>query len=292
MLIICGKISNGMSKIPVQKSCVILGKTIQYWVYNESAKKTIVAIHGLRGTHHGLQFIAQKLPDYAIIVPDLPGHGESEPLDVPHTVDNYASFLRSFIHNTGIATPAIILGHSFGCSIVGRLARHNPQMVEKLVLINPVVEGGNPVGMFLAKSYYKAGNVLPENLGTALLRSKMITRAMTFFTVTAKRKRLKKRVYEQHLAHFSSFANRKTVSETFYATTTDLLADTAENLVMPILMIVGKLDSLAPYAQQQILHSRFKNAELKVIPYAGHLIHYETPELAARHIENFLNNKT
>jgi pimeloyl-ACP methyl ester carboxylesterase len=30
-------------------------------------------IHGFRGDHHGLQLFADALPEYRVIIPDLPG---------------------------------------------------------------------------------------------------------------------------------------------------------------------------------------------------------------------------
>ncbi len=279
-----------MSKATIKKSCEVNGKKVYYWVYNPQAKKTILAIHGLRGTHHGLQFIADELPDYAIIVPDLPGHGESEPLNASHTVDNFAHFLEGFVKRIGLPPPRIILGHSFGCSIVGQYAKNRPHNADKLILINPVVRGGHPLGALVAKSYYALGGALPEKMGTALLRSKFNTRLMTFFIVTTKKSELKKRVYEQHLTHFSSFTNRKVVRETFNSTITQMPVDSAHHLTMPVLMIVGLKDRLAPMNGQQALHQRLKNAQLKTIPHVGHLIHYETPELAAKYIKEFLED--
>ncbi len=278
-----------MSAEATKKSCVVGGKKIYYWVYNPEANKTILAVHGLRGTHHGLQFIARELPGYAIITPDLPGHGESEALDETHSAANFAQFLEKFIVKIELPVPAVVLGHSFGCTVVGQFAKNNPAKIKQLILINPVVRGGNPLGELIAKSYYGLGGALPEKAGTALLRSKLNTRLMTFFITTTKEKSLRKLVYEQHLAYFSSFSDRRTVRETFHSTMTELLADHADSLTMPTLLIVGLKDQLAPYKGQKKLHSRLKNASLKTIPHVGHLIHYETPDIAAGHIKEFLD---
>ncbi len=277
-----------MNNKTLKKSCVIGGKKIYYWIYNPEAKETILAIHGLRGTHHGLQYIARELSGCRVIVPDLPGHGESEPLGDTHSVSNFAHFLKDFTQKIALPAPGIIMGHSFGCSIVGQYAKNNPSRVGKLILINPVVQGGHPLGALVAKSYYKLGGLLPERLGTALLRSSLNTRLMTYFIITTKRSDLKKRVYEQHLTHFSSFANRQVVRETFDATITQMPVENAKDLGMPILMIVGLKDRLAPPSGQQMLYQRLGNARLKAIADVGHLIHYEAPETAAKYIKEFL----
>ena len=58
-----------------------------YWVYNDDLKlPVIVMIHGLRGTHHGLDLIAKNLPGYRIIIPDLPGFGISKEFSGEHNI--------------------------------------------------------------------------------------------------------------------------------------------------------------------------------------------------------------
>src|SRR5699024_10238991 len=45
----------------------------------------LLAVHGFRGDHHGLELIVDGLTPYEIWVPDLPGFGVSGPLpDAPH----------------------------------------------------------------------------------------------------------------------------------------------------------------------------------------------------------------
>ena len=58
---------------------------VSYWAYGESSKSTIVMIHGFTGSHEGFQYILKYLPNYQIIIPDLPGFGISRPLDQPWT---------------------------------------------------------------------------------------------------------------------------------------------------------------------------------------------------------------
>jgi len=61
----------------------------EYQSSNENAQ-TLVMIHGYRGNHHGLEAIAAGLTRYRVLIPDLPGFGESEPLAAEHSVENYA----------------------------------------------------------------------------------------------------------------------------------------------------------------------------------------------------------
>ena len=74
-----------------------------YWVYNDNPKlPVIVMIHGLRGTHHGLDLIAKQLTTFRIIVPDLPGFGISKELSGEHNIENYVMWLNKFVIDLNI----------------------------------------------------------------------------------------------------------------------------------------------------------------------------------------------
>ena len=89
-----------------------------YYTYNDDSKlPVIIMIHGFRGTHHGLELIAKHLENFQVIVPDLPGFGESKPLSGEHSIDNYVKWLYEFIDNLKLSEPPILLGHSFGSII-------------------------------------------------------------------------------------------------------------------------------------------------------------------------------
>lgn len=261
----------------------------RYWIYNPNGKKTIVVVHGLRGTHHGLQFIAAALPQYRFIIPDLPGFGESKPLRSTHNEKNYSQWLGKFITELKLPEPPIILGHSFGSIIASRYAANNTKSVPKLILINPISKHGSKIGGLSAKGYYKLGDLLPETIGTKLLKSRLITRLMTRTMITTKQKDLRHRVREQHFAYFATFANRRSVGETFRATMSGSVLHVADQLTMPVLLIVGAKDKFVPLRGQAQLYKKLPKGNLQIVSDVGHLIHYETPEKAAEMIEKFVD---
>lgn len=263
----------------------------QYWIYNPRATKTIVAVHGLRGTHHGLQFIAKSLPGFRFIIPDLPGFGDSKPLpNKEHSAKNYALWLDTFISELELEQPPVLLGHSFGSTIAGYYASEQADKINRLILINPIAKHGSPISGLIGKSFYQLGKLLPVNTGTRLLKSRFATRIMTEAMLTTKQKHLRDRVYEQHFAYFGTFANRRSVHEAFNASTSGSVLDCANKLTMPVLLIVGAKDSIAPLEGQKHLQANLTNSELKIIPDVGHLVHYESPEKAAEYISAFLSD--
>src|SRR5690606_31255495 len=112
--------------------------TVHYWVYNPTGKQTIVMIHGFRGDRHGLEDIVAELPKkYRVIVPDLPGFGESPELPDKHDIESYTKFLHDFIAKV-TDQPPVLLGHSFGSIITAHYAAQQSQAITKLILVNPI----------------------------------------------------------------------------------------------------------------------------------------------------------
>ena len=64
-----------LAQIPVtRREVAVLGGTTAYWVYGpEDAATTLVAVHGFRGEHHGLEPVVAHLDGIRVISPGPPG---------------------------------------------------------------------------------------------------------------------------------------------------------------------------------------------------------------------------
>lgn len=272
----------------------ILGSDVHYWVFHEDKPKTIVMIHGFRGTNHGLHDIIRVLPQYRIVIPDLPGFGQSTPMtEVPHDIAGYTEFVRRFISELKLAQKPALLGHSFGSIVTSSFAASHGHMIDKLIMINtiatPALKGPRAVSSFGAKLYYQVGAALPERLGRALLSSKAMVKATSVILTKTKDKALKKDIHRHHLQHFSSFQNRDTLLETFNASVSHNALDYAKHIQVPTLLIAGALDDIAPVEGQMKLAKTLPDGRLAIIQGVGHLIHREAPTDAAEAISEFLN---
>lgn len=266
----------------------------EYWVYNDDPKlPAIIMIHGLRGTHHGLDLIAKSLNEYRVVVPDLPGFGISKPLENEHSVENYVFWLKGFIDGLKLSEPPLLLGHSFGSIITASYAVKYPKSISKLILVNPIgspaLKGSRALISRLTIAYYWLGKKLPESAGTRLLSAKSATMAMSIVLAKTHDKKTRKFIHGQHLQHFSSFANRKVVDEAFKASIDNNVRDFARDVTVPTLLIAGDLDDITSLSKQKELVKLFPHAVLEVIHDVGHLTHYETPDEVAKTIVKFLS---
>ncbi|RWR21306.1 alpha/beta hydrolase [Microbacterium enclense] len=283
-----------LAAIPVaRREAEILGSTTAYWIYgDDAAATTVVAVHGFRGEHHGLEPVVAHLPGIRVISPDLPGFGETAPLPGrTHDLDAYAEWLRAFVESE--APGAIVLGHSFG-SIVASAAVAGGLATPRLILVNPIgapaLEGPRGVLTRLAVFYYLAGARLPRPLGDALLRNGVIVRVMSIAMAKTRDPDLRRFVHEQHDTYFSRFADRDVLHDAFVTSVSHDVREFAPRIAQRTLLIAADKDDITPIEAERHLATLFPDAELVEIPNVGHLIHYETPAAAASAIRTFLDD--
>ncbi len=284
--------SDRLARIPVQRrEAAVLGGTTAYWVYGDAdADVTLVAVHGYRGEHHGLDPVVAHLGGVRVISPDLPGFGETAPIDGrAHTLDTYVAWLTEFAR--AVAPGAPILGHSFGSIVVAAAVAAGLE-APRVVLVNPIgapaLEGPRGILTRLAVFYYWAGAKLPRALGEALLRNGLIVRVMSASMAKTKDRALRAFIHDQHDTYFSRFADRDVLHEGFVASVSNDVRASAPHIPAPTLLIAADRDDITPIDAQRHLRGLFPNAELVEIADVGHLIHYEKPREAADAITRFL----
>lgn len=284
-----------LAAVPVERREIsLLGGTTAYWVYGPSdANVTIVAVHGFRGDHHGLESVVAHLGGIRVISPDLPGFGESSP--IPGRTQDLACFvawLTAFYR--AVAPNAVLLGHSFG-SIVTATAVAQGLEVPAVILVNPIgapaLSGPKGIMTRLAIGYYWAGAKLPAPLGERVLRSPLVVRIMSETMAKTKDKALRQFIHDQHDQYFSAFTDRDSLLDAFRTSVSHDVSDVAERITVPTLLVAATQDDITPIEKERELAARMPNARLVEIDKVGHLIHYETPGQAADAIRSFLNER-
>lgn len=293
-----------LGRVPVRQEAVaVLGSTTRYWDYGDrDATTTLVLVHGFRGDHHGLEPVVAQLDGIRMISPDLPGFGASTPMtEAAHDIAGYGRWLRVFVDGLGLTGRVVLLGHSFGSIVVsgalagadgGGGASSAAERPAGVVLVNPIghpaLEGPRGVFTRLAIFYYWLAAVLPERLGFALLRNRVIVRVMSMAMAKTKEPALRRWIHDQHDRYFSAFSDRQVVLEAFRASVSHDVSEYAGRLPERTLLVAAEKDDITPIAAEYRLQTLFPDAELVVIPDVGHLIHYETPAAAARAIQRFV----
>lgn len=263
---------------------------VAYRTYGHVTAPVIVMLHGLRGDHHGLEPIVSHLSGFRVVVPDLPGFGETPPLRTgAHDLNGYAAWTSAFVR--AVAPGAALLGHSFG-SIVASAAVAGGLEVPRLVLVTPIagsaLAGPRQVMTRATVLVHRLAGALPERLGTALLRSRPFTRIASVAMVKTKDRELRRWIHAEHDRYFGGFADRRVLLEAFTASVSHGVDEVAARIAVPTLLIGTDLDDITAPAEQERLAGVFPDARLEMVTRTGHLVHYERPDAVAALIGEFL----
>ncbi|GAA4193888.1 alpha/beta hydrolase [Gryllotalpicola kribbensis] len=262
----------------------------------EGDSAPIIAVHGFRGDHHGLEPIIERLTGRRVIAPDLPGFGASDAFaDRPHDIDGYARWLGEFRRAVAPDGTVTLLGHSFGSIVVSAALADRRVEASLAVLVNPIgapaLKGPKAIGTAAAVFYYWLARALPARAGNGLLRSPAIVRAMSIAMATTRDPQLRRWIHGQHDAYFSLFADRSSLLEAFRASVSHDVSEYAERLRLPVLLVAAAQDQITPLSAERRLAGLLPDGTLEVIDGVGHLIHYEKPAEAAALIESFLASR-
>ncbi len=111
----------------------IAGATTRYYV--GGAGEPLVLVHGLGGAAVNFTELAPLLArGRRVLVPDLPGHGGSEPLLKVEGLSSYSDHVAAVAEREDML-PAAVLGYSMGGVVALRLAVSRPESVRALVLV-------------------------------------------------------------------------------------------------------------------------------------------------------------
>jgi lipase len=119
----------------------VVTELLQVHRYGPAGPAQVVAVHGLTGHGERWQTLAMRhLAEFSVVAPDLIGHGRSS-WAAPWTLEANAEALAGLIQP---GRPVVVVGHSFGAAVALTLAAAHPDLVARLVLLDPAVglDGG------------------------------------------------------------------------------------------------------------------------------------------------------
>ncbi|WP_404863504.1 alpha/beta fold hydrolase [Georhizobium sp. MAB10] len=99
----------------------------------------LVLLHGGAGSWlHWVRNIAALMASYRVLVPDMPGFGESsaaDPADDPRAIAS--RLIDDLNSDLGVKDAIKLVGFSFGGLVAGLIAEQEPQRIDRLVLVGP-----------------------------------------------------------------------------------------------------------------------------------------------------------
>lgn len=279
-------ISISILEVMIRHTLSVMGKRVTYWERNPQWDKTIVMLHGFRGNHSGLTDMAQHFDGWRMILPDLPGYGESEPLDGVHSPLAYAAWLDEFVTQIGLHD-WVCWSHSYGGAVSLIQAAEGGCKPRAIVSVSPTLPQLGLSSM-IATFYYQTGRLMPAALRQRWISSRVVDHATgrwLFKTATTQRRRRLQRRAERYLPELNS----QVVTGQYLAALHTRLAPFLPRVHVPTLIIAGARDVIVPVRQLERLISQMPDGTLVIMEDQGHLAPIERPAATATITKRFLH---
>lgn len=244
---------------------------------------TIIMVHGFGGSKDNWLKIAKYFtPNYRVIIPDLPGHGESsKPQNANYNHMSQVERLNLFAKELKL-TKFHLVGNSMGGNIAGNYAADYPEMVNTLALfessgVNPPIKselfmllekGKNPLVVEEVNDYEKflAFVFVKPPQSPAVINQYLEQQAIEYAP-------LKKKIGNDIWADFF------------------ILGEKLNKITAPTLIVWGDSDRVFHKSSVPIFEKNIKNSKSVIIKECGHLPMMEKPEETAKIYQDFLKGK-
>lgn len=241
----------------------------------------MIIIHGLYGISDNWVNHARILAEnYKVYIPDMRNHGQSGHSNF-FNYEVMAEDITEFIEQHEIENP-VIMGHSMGGKIAMKFALDNPDLVQKLIVIDMSMRQYN-----LRAFHSKIINAMLD-IDFSKVKSRKEVDDYLAKTIEDARIRLfvMKNLYWTERKTLSWRLNLKAIIENIDAIFEGISSQQSFN--KPSLFIRGQKSDYVRDEDFDLIKKQFTNSELKTIPNAGHWVQADEPELFIKELKHFL----
>lgn len=262
-----------------------------YTFYTEGEKKnpTLILLTGFTGTHGDILDFSKHFKDkYFVIIPELPGWGNSPKGTYHLTIEGYAKFIADILKYLSLDKKIYLAGHCMGSAVAIAFTTLHEDKVKELFLVSaPYLHGMKSEEMFAHLA--NASEKVPQFLKPFFFffRSRFFAIPLGFFVIQTKS--LKKKLSLIFLNSIKQqFQDEQTVENNWNSL---VLFDykKLQKLSIPIHIFHGEKDILVLPVQAEKLAKLCKNVTVDIIPNAGHMPPVETPGKLAMLFEKYLS---
>jgi 2-hydroxy-6-oxonona-2,4-dienedioate hydrolase len=264
----------------LENDVVIDGRRVHYRFAGSGPP--LVLLHPIGESSFSWTRVAPALATaHLVLAPDLPGFGESEPLDGVPTPDRLAGVVRRLLDLLA-AAPATVVGNSFGGAIALELALRFPERVSRLALVssaglgwsvNPALQALVLPGygdLAIAWSRTRVGAAERAWLRVPLLFANPALAPPDWLCEQRRLARL------PHHLEVTLAALREQVSAGWGQRR--VLLPQLSRVGMPTLLVWGTNDWVFPVCHAEAARARLPNVRVHILAGCGHLPQLEYPE--------------
>lgn len=259
---------------------------VHYQSANLGQGTPVVLVHGFSVPYYiwDPTFEALKAAGRHVLRYDLYGRGLSDRPDTDYDQDLYDRQLADLIDALCLPTPVDLVGLSMGAAIAAVFCERHPAQVRRLALIGPA---GQPMKTPALKRLLEVpglGEALLDRFGDAFLIGSIRKDLADPLQAQQYTERFREQMRLIGFKHALLSTLRK-----------GMLTGAARSFAAvggqdrPVLVIWGTKDRVVPFALNERLRQAVPQAELLAVAEAGHIVHYERPEIVNPHLIRFLS---
>lgn len=233
------------------------GYRMHYLAMGPANGSPVVLVHGLGGRAEDWWNVAPVLAKagFRVYMPDLLGFGRSQqPPDFSYSVSEQAAVVVDFMNSLGVKQ-ADVAGWSMGGWIVQLIASDHPEHVRRLILIDSV--GLNIKPTWNTNLFVPTTSRELDELDALLMPNPP---SIPPFVA---------RDYLRLFRRNGWVIERALASMLTGQSVTDSLLP---RLQVPVLIIWGSVDQIAPVDQAQTMHRLIPQSQLLLVPRCGHMV--------------------
>ena len=275
----------------IEREYTVGGQKIHAVEAGKSGRQVALLIHGWSSSWYAtsplLGLLSQRFHCIAV---DLPGYGQSPPLEGKTTIARYVDLLADFIEEISDG-PVVLVGHSMGGMISITLAENHPVLVERMVLLSPTISGRlstsinfliSPITMM---ERFGLGSLLVSSVErTVVGLTDRLMRPVSF----AERSGITREDYERIRHDARRPGQGRVRAECFTAMQENNLSGRLSPIETPALILWGAEDNTVPLRDAGVVADEWPGADLRILPKAGHWPHFEAADITRRQVAAYL----
>jgi pimeloyl-ACP methyl ester carboxylesterase len=238
---------------------------------DEGAGSGMLILHGWGSRSDTWQITQNELANrgYRVVVPDLPGFGQSGEPPAAWGLKEYSEFVHQFAQTVGLES-FLLVGHSFGGRIAIDYTLRYSSQVEKLVLCGAAgITRHRQAKINLFGLVTKLGAAIFSVRGLSFLRP--FTRRVWYFFV-------------QEQDYYKASPR---MQEVMRKVLDENLRSYLPRITQHTLLLWGQDDLITPLADGRLIHETIPLTHLHIFPHAHHALQLEVPLKVAAHIARF-----
>jgi pimeloyl-ACP methyl ester carboxylesterase len=242
------------------------------------SKKTLLLLHGWRNDWQSWASLIPLLSqEYSLLIPDLPGFGQSGTPKSGWATNDYRQWLRAFLESQNITQLEGVIGHSYGAKLAGFtwLTSHAtsfPKLKSGLFLIGA---SGIPAHLSFPKRVLQTSlSFVPGTVKRQVL-SGLRTKLYSWLDADAD---------YFHASPFQETTLQRILSE-------DIRKAVLHPVTTRLHLCWGEHDNASPLWMAYHWQKLSDHSDVFVVPNTGHFPHHENPALITPWLKTWLNEK-